>query len=127
MLHDDFSCYGVQEQFVQWYEIEPTFSWCFNEQKPTVNAVDKKKMRSTSAYALFFREKQLAEKRAAPYATFGQISQRIAQKWDLLNDQEKKTYKQKCEKNRTRSIVNAVEQKARQLLMGIKSRAVNND
>lgn len=46
--------------------------------------------RSTSAYALFFREKQANEKRAAPYATFGQISQRIARQWDMLSEAEKK-------------------------------------
>ncbi|CAI2297634.1 unnamed protein product [Caenorhabditis sp. 36 PRJEB53466] len=118
---DEFNCYHIPDYFVQWYDLEPTIQWLQtteSAQKPPKDKEnEKKKIRSTSAYALFFREQQLTEKRAAPHATFGQISQRIAKQWDNLSESEKKAYKQRCEKNRKKSIANAVAEKARKLLM----------
>ncbi|PIC53506.1 hypothetical protein B9Z55_003185 [Caenorhabditis nigoni] len=97
---DEFQRYRIPNHYVQWYELEPTFN-VFSNPNPIGNCTTlattsqdsgeqkKKKIRSTSAYALFFREKQSMEKRAAPYANFGQISQSIARQWELLSEQEK--------------------------------------
>ncbi|CAB16309.2 HMG box domain-containing protein [Caenorhabditis elegans] len=121
---DEFQCYRIPNVYVQWYDLEPTIHWLTggNSNSRQIQEMDqkKKKIRSTSAYALFFRERQSLEKRAAPYATFGQISQKIARQWDSLTEEEKKAYKQRCEKNRKTSIANAVEEKARQLLTASK-------
>ncbi|CAP36216.1 Protein CBR-HMG-6 [Caenorhabditis briggsae] len=125
---DEFQRYRIPNHYVQWYELEPTFN-VFSNPNPMNSSGNncttsqesgdqkKKKIRSTSAYALFFREKQSMEKRAAPYANFGQISQSIARQWEMLSEQEKNIYKQRCEKSRKTSIANAVEERARKLMM----------
>ncbi|EGT32370.1 hypothetical protein CAEBREN_15844 [Caenorhabditis brenneri] len=142
-IFDEFQRYHIPNVFVHWYDLEPTFG-VYNASKnetggkwlgatPTTHHQQhiqeeqkKRKIRSTSAYALFFREQQNLEKKMNPTANFGQISQNIARQWELLSDVEKKAYKTRCEKNRKTSIANAVMQKAHQLMMTSKSSSFSN-
>ncbi|CAI5439055.1 unnamed protein product [Caenorhabditis angaria] len=100
--------------YEDWRQLEPTFF------KVRVQDSKKKTSRTTSAYALFFRERQVAEKRRAPHQTFGQLSQNIAAQWEHLTAEEKNQYKLRCESKKRCNIEKAVEERAKMLLGVIK-------
>ncbi|VDL63215.1 unnamed protein product [Nippostrongylus brasiliensis] len=45
--------------------------------------------RPVSAYAMFFRERQIFAKKSFPNATFGDISRIVAAEWDALGKNER--------------------------------------
>ncbi|XP_013864397.1 TOX high mobility group box family member 4-A [Austrofundulus limnaeus] len=50
-----------------------------------------------SAYALFFRDTQVAIKGQNPNASFGEVSKIVASMWDSLAEEQKQVYKRKTE------------------------------
>ena len=56
----------------------------------------------SSAYALFFRDKQAAIKAQNPAAKFGDISKIVASLWDALGEEEKSVYRKRNEADKIR-------------------------
>ncbi|CAD6184317.1 unnamed protein product [Caenorhabditis auriculariae] len=111
---EEFDIYRIPPESPDWYLIEPTF-FCSQTQKTAKEKPKEEVSRGVSAYALFFRERQLAEKQRTPRASFGELSKRIARQWDSLSQQQKMNYKRRCEMSRSLDMTKAVEERARRL------------
>uniref|UniRef100_A0A1A8MUD0 TOX high mobility group box family member 4 n=2 Tax=Nothobranchius pienaari TaxID=704102 RepID=A0A1A8MUD0_9TELE len=57
----------------------------------------KEPQKPVSAYALFFRDTQVAIKGQNPNASFGEVSKIVASMWDSLAEEQKQVYKRKTE------------------------------
>ena len=55
-----------------------------------------KQAKPVSAYAHFFREKQILIKRSNPEVSFGEVSKIVASEWDSLSKEAKAVYKRKA-------------------------------
>ncbi|VDM71830.1 unnamed protein product [Strongylus vulgaris] len=64
--------------------------------------------RPVSAYAMFFKERQMVVKKSFPEATFGDISRIVAGEWDSLGKEEKAAYKRRTDHLRKMQIELAV-------------------
>ncbi|CAJ0595009.1 unnamed protein product [Cylicocyclus nassatus] len=123
---EDFSMYNIPFASIDWHSIQPTF---FDENNPSnkqlpsevqtsMNSLEDSNQENTrpvSAYAMFFRERQMIVKKSFPDATFGNISKIVAAEWDSLEKHEKEAYKRRTEQLRKKHIKLAVEERLQRI------------
>ncbi|EPB78874.1 HMG box [Ancylostoma ceylanicum] len=68
-----------------------------------------------SAYAMFFKERQIVAKKSFPEATFGDISRMVAAEWDSLGINEKSAYKRRTEHLRRMHIKMAAKERVQRI------------
>ncbi|KJH51141.1 HMG box [Dictyocaulus viviparus] len=118
---EDFSMYHIPYTKIDWRSIQPTFFQGRNSVDCTVdqteyenaiveseNCLQHENSRPISAYAIFFKERQILIKKSSPKASFGEISRAVASEWELLDDEEKLKYKKKSEQIRNTHMKMAV-------------------
>ncbi|VDP35956.1 unnamed protein product [Heligmosomoides polygyrus] len=98
---DDFSIYHIHNTDIDWHAIQPTFFNVTQNAAKTLDNEQEEKLeldesievgentRPVSAYAMFFKERQVFAKLSCPHATFGDISRFVAAEWDALGKLER--------------------------------------
>ncbi|WKX90691.1 hypothetical protein Q1695_009497 [Nippostrongylus brasiliensis] len=113
---EDFSIYHIPCNVdVDWHSLQPTlFDETFKGQQNKAvltgsnHSDEAENTRPVSAYAMFFRERQIFAKKSFPNATFGDISRIVAAEWDALGKNEREKYKSRTEQLRRKQIKMAV-------------------
>ncbi|EYC04667.1 hypothetical protein Y032_0086g1917 [Ancylostoma ceylanicum] len=124
---EDFSIYNIPYSQIDWHSIQPTF---FNKTKSNdgripdeantsavtpLDDLNYENSRPVSAYAMFFKERQIVAKKSFPEATFGDISRMVAAEWDSLGINEKSAYKRRTEHLRRMHIKMAAKERVQRI------------
>ncbi|KAJ1369438.1 hypothetical protein KIN20_030895 [Parelaphostrongylus tenuis] len=124
---DEFSIYHIPYSDIDWNSIQPTFFQAKNSTNTAARSecsmLDSKdeNSRPVSAYAIFFRERQVLVKKSNPQATFGDISRIVAAQWDSLAIHEKLRYKRRSDQLRNKHIRLAVKERVQRICTDLMS------